>query len=242
MTGEAVEIASKNAKVLVVDDEENFRVLLRYVLEDAGYGVRTADGGREGLRAFFEWRPDLVVLDITMPEMDGWSVLERIRELAPTPVLILSARGHEGDRVRGLRGGADDYLVKPFPNRALLARGEAILRRTATLGAEEPRGMYVDGRVQVDFQRRRVFVDGRELKLSPLEFRLLSALVRDADVVLSPARLLDLCWGEKPGGPVNVRVYIGYLRRKLEDDPTKPKLIETVREAGYRYCPPREGA
>ena len=228
----------EKAKILVIDDEENVRELLRYLLDSAGYSLQTASDGDEGLKVFFSWRPDLVLLDVLMPKMDGWSLLGRIRELSDTPVLMLTALGQEHQKVRGLRGGADDYIAKPFGRDELLARVEAILRRTES--APQTEDAYKDEVLHVDFERHRVFARSSQVELSPIEFRLLVALVRSAGVVLSPERLLDLCWGERSGGPGNVRVYINYLRRKLEEDPSSPVLIETVREFGYRYRPPQE--
>ena len=151
---------------------------------------------------------------------------------------MVTALGQDEEKVRGLSGGADDYLVKPFSEAELLARVKAVLRRA---GRNHAAGTYTDERVHVDFQQHRVLVNGSEVTLSPLEFRIFGALVKNADKILSPETLLDLCWGEKPGGPINVRVYIGYLRRKLEEDPARPQFITTVREVGYRYRPPRGG-
>ena len=225
-------------KILVIDDEKNVRELLSYILESAGYSLRSASDGYEGLTAFFSWRPDLILLDVLMPKMDGWTLLARIRELSNTPVIMLTALGQEHQKVRGLKSGADDYIAKPFGRDELLARVEAVLRRTD--GAQQIEDVYKDEVLQVDFQRHLVFVRGRQIELSPIEFRLLGALIRSASVVLSPDRLLDLCWGERSGGPGNVRVDINYLRRKLEESPSSPVLIETVREFGYRYKPPKE--
>ena len=230
--------AGSRSRVLVVDDEENLRELVRRLLGSAGYSVRTARDGGEGLRSFFSWKPDLVVLDIRMPKMNGWEMLERIREMSDTPVIMVSALGQEDEKVRGLRGGADDYVPKPFGQAELLARVEAVLRRAGESSKAED--VYADGVLHMDFRRHRISVKGRQAELSPLEFRVLGALVRAANVVLSPERLLNLCWDEKAAGPANVRLYISHLRRKLEEDPQRPKLIQTVREFGYRYCPPQD--
>ena len=228
---------TNGAKILVADDEEDPRVLLRYMLEPAGYVIRAEGNGREALKTFFSWRPDLVLLDVLMPKMNGWELLERIREVSDAPVIMVTALGQDEEKVRGLKCGADDYVVKPFTEAELLARVQAVLRRGGR--SCEPTVTYTDERIQVDFQHHRTFVNGSEVKLSPLEFRILGTLVQNSNQVLSPERLLDLCWGDRPGGLVNVRVYIGFLRRKLEEDPARPQLIETVREVGYRYRPPR---
>ena len=231
---------TRKAKILVVEDEENVRDLLCYLLDGAGYLTRRSPDGRQGLRTFFSWRPDLVLLDVLMPEMDGWTLLRRVREMSEVPVIMLTALEREDDKVGALRSGADDYLVKPIGRNELLARVNAVLRRTGRISGQDH--VYSDAALQLDFEQHRVFVRGLEVHLSPLEFRLLAALVRNAGAVLTPGRLVETCWGEKPAGPANVRVYINFLRKKLEEDSTKPKLIETVREFGYRYRAPREDA
>ncbi len=228
-----------NSKILVVDDEENICELMTYVLQEEGHTVATAKDGREGLKALFSWQPSLVVLDLMMPQMDGWTLLDRIREVSEAPVIVVSALGEEGDKVRALRSGADDYITKPLRISEFLARVDAALRKAKD--TPQVKEEYKDPVLQVDFPHHYVYVNGHKLDLSPTEFRLLSALVRNASVVLSPDRLLDLCWKEGEGGPENVRVYVGYLRRKLEEFHTTAPLIETVREFGYRYCPPLTG-
>lgn len=220
-------------RVLVVDDEENIRELVRAVLEQAGYQVSLAIDGQEGLRRIFSEPPDLVVLDVMMPKMDGPTLLQRIREVSDVPVIMLTALGQEADKVRGLRGGADDYLVKPFGGQELLARIEAVRRRVLDKG--QVRDTYEDKELRIDFQRHQVHVRTTPVKLTALEFKLLSVLVHNKGIVLSTDRLLDLCWGERVSGPESVRVYIGSLRRKLEVDPSSTELIETVRGFGYRY-------
>ena len=158
------------ANILVVDDEENFRELLLFLLNSAGYAVRTSADGQGGLKAFLSWRTDLVVLDIVMPRMNGWELLERIRSLSKTPVIVLTCLGEEAQKVRALRGGADDYLAKPFGPAEFLARVESVLRRArGPAGIEE---LYKDPALDMDFERHRVRIRGREVQLSPLEFRL----------------------------------------------------------------------
>ena len=225
------------AAVLVVEDEHDVRRLLRVLLERAGHTVTEATNGLEALRAVRAAAPDLVVLDVMMPELDGWQTLERIRDLSEVPVLMLTARAGELDKVRGLKGGADDYVTKPFGRQELLARVEALLRRTS--GPPEVRPAYRDRALTVDFVSREVHVEGRAVQLTPLEFRLLSAFVRHPNETLSRDRLLQLVWGDSEGfGGDQVKLYVGYLRRKLGWDASAPSPIETVRGFGYRYRPP----
>jgi len=227
---------ASSPRVLIVDDEEPIRTLMQDTLEPEGYNVRLAANGQAGLQEFFSWHPDVVVLDILMPGMDGWCVLERIREVSSIPVIILSALSQEHDAVRGLKVGADDYVVKPLRLSEVVARVEAVLRRRKEPADQQ--SFYSDSVLYVDFSKHRVYVRGEEVSLSPTAFRLLSALVQNAGHVLSTGRLLDLCWGDGLGGPDSLRVYIGYLRKRLEVDPRHPQLIQTVREFGYRYSPP----
>jgi len=227
------------ARVLVVDDDDDIRGLVRTLLERSGVIVHEAGNGRDGMREFHAHKPDLVVLDVSMPELDGWEMLERIRDMSDVPVLMLTARGDELERVRGLQSGADDYVVKPFGKQELVARVQALLRR-ASLGAsaEEPE-TYADSYLSIDWGQRRVVVGEREVQLTPLEFRLLSTLVRNPRQVLSRDQLLDLVWGDSFGvGGDQVKLYIGYLRRKLDPEAPDAVPIETVRGFGYRYKAP----
>jgi DNA-binding response OmpR family regulator len=218
------------SRVLVVDDEDDIRGLLRQLLERSGHLVREAEDGRDGLRVLHSWRPDLVLLDITMPGLDGWTTLDRIRELTDVPVIMLSARGTEIDKVRGLKAGADDYITKPFGRAELLARVEALLRRRGAGGTEIPEA-YEDEALRVDFEQRIVQVQGEEVALTPLEYRLLAAFVRHPNQVLSHEQLLELVWGDEDASREQVKLYVGYLRRKLG----MPEAIESVRGFGYRY-------
>ena len=226
-----------NCRVLVVDDDADIRSLLGELLRRAGHEVVEAENGRAGLRAFHANSPDLVLLDVSMPELDGWQTLERIRDLSDVPVLMLTARGEELERVRGLQAGADDYVVKPFGRQELLARVQAILRRSSARPAETSES-YADERVEIDFGQRAVRYGGRDVSLTPLEFKLLAAFVRHPRQVLSRDQLLDQVWGDAYGvSGDQVKLYVGYLRRKL--DPASPGSvpIETVRGFGYRYRP-----
>jgi DNA-binding response OmpR family regulator len=227
------------SRVLVVDDDEDIRGLVRTLLAKTGLTVREAANGRDGLREFHSWRPDLVVLDVSMPELDGWKVLERIRDMSEVPVLMLTARGDELERVRGLQAGADDYVVKPFGRQELVARVQALLRRAARAGTQEDAGSYADAYLTVDWSQARVTVGEREVQLTPLEFRLLSIFVRHPRQVLSRDQLLELVWGDAFGvGGDQVKLYVGYLRRKLAPDNPESAPIETVRGFGYRYSAP----
>ena len=221
-------------QLLVVDDDEDIRALLRLLLERAGYEVDDQADGRAALRAFHNGNHDLVLLDVTMPDLDGWELLERIRDLSEVPVLMLTARDSESDRVRGLRGGADDYVTKPFDRDELVARVEALLRRAPR--DDEPVS-YTDSFLQMDFVQRTASVEGNQLPLTRLEYNLLEAFVRHPNHVLSQEQLLALAWEEPDAvSRDQVKLYVGYLRKKLgKHDGESP--IETVRGFGYRFRP-----
>jgi DNA-binding response OmpR family regulator len=222
------------SRVLVIDDDELTRGILRELLERSGHEVREASDGRLGLRDLYSANPDLVILDVEMPELDGWMTLARIRELSDVPVLMLTAREAELERVRGLRDGADDYVVKPFGRQELVARVQALLRRAGP--RERQQSTYADGRLSIDFSGHVVLYEENAIALTPLEFKLLTVFVRHPNQVLSRDQLLELVWGDPFGvSPEQVKLYVGYLRRKL--DPASPGStpIETVRGFGYRY-------
>jgi DNA-binding response OmpR family regulator len=220
-----------NPTILVIEDDPDIRGLVVALLERAGMRAREAADGRAGVRAFFEERPDLVVLDIGLPELDGWQVLERIRDLSEVPVLMLTAEGEQVQKVRGLEGGADDYVTKPFGREELVARLNALLRRGSRDGGGEE--TLDDGTVTIDGAGRRATVDGKELALTPTEFRLLAFLMRNRNQVVSQLTLLEEVWGNTDADPKQVRLYVSYLRRKLNGAGVDP--IETVRGFGYRY-------
>jgi DNA-binding response OmpR family regulator len=228
------------SRVLVVDDDDDIRGLVRELLERAGNDVIEAPDGNEGLRLFYSEQPDLVILDVSMPGLEGWEVLERIRELSDVPVLMLTARAEELDKVRGLRAGADDYVTKPFGRQELLARVDAGLRRRRT--TEDAPETYADGFVEIDFPQRAVRAGGEEVALTPLEFRLLTAFVRNPNQVLSHDQLLELAWGGAAAAERDqVKLYVGYLRRKLGAPKDGESPIETMRGFGYRYRPVTSG-
>jgi DNA-binding response OmpR family regulator len=225
----------QGASVLVVDDDVDVRSLVSELLTRAGYSVSQAPNGREALRLLYDQRPDLIVLDVSMPELDGWATLERIRELSDVPVVMLSALDAELEKVRAFRGGADDYVTKPFGRQELLARVESVLRRAP---AREVRATYADALLEVDFAERRVRANGADVELTPLEFRLLTAFVDHPGQLLAHDQLLELAWGGERGTSRDqVKLYVGYLRRKLGAAGVPPETIETVRGFGYRYTP-----
>jgi DNA-binding response OmpR family regulator len=226
------------SRLLVIEDDADIATALRHLFASAGYDVVPANDGRNGLREAYAAHPDLVVLDVGLPEMDGWQVLERLRDISDVPVLVLTGHVKEADKVRGLRGGADDYLTKPFANAELLARVEALLRRAGDNSSWTSQ-VYDDGVVHVDPTQRRVYVNGAEVRLTPTEFRLLNALVRHAGAVLSANQLLTHAWDDPTGiGQERVKFAVLRLRRKLgwTDPDTSP--IEAVRGFGYRYRRP----
>jgi DNA-binding response OmpR family regulator len=222
-------------RILVVDDDEDIRGLVAQLFGRAGYEVVEAETGRAGLRAMYQAPPDLVVLDVGMPDLDGWQTLERIRDLSDVPVLMLTARTEELEKVRGLKAGADDYVTKPFGRQELLARAEALLRR-ADGRRPSAADVYSDALVEIDHPQRAVTVSGQPVSLTPLEFRLLTTFVRHPNQVLSHDQLLELVWGSSVGASRDqVKLYVGYLRRKLGP---AAESLETVRGFGYRYRPP----
>ena len=221
-------------KALVVDDEADIRLTLKALLEASSYTVVLACDGREGLRVLHDERPDIVLLDVTMPELDGWQTLERIRDISDVPVLMLTAHGRELEKVRGLMGGADDYLTKPFGNHELLARISALLRRPV-MQRVEPGELRVLGELEIDVSRRQVTCAGTVVHLTRLEFDLLDVLSSSPRQLFSRRQLIEQVWGPGWFGDDHVvDVHISNLRRKLGDDPRAPRWIETVRGVGFR--------
>jgi DNA-binding response OmpR family regulator len=243
--------------VLVIEDEPDVACAIRAVLESGGLEVLAAADGRSGLRSFHAGHPAVVLLDIGLPVLDGWAVLDRIRELSDVPVLILTSRGLEAEKVRGLRAGADDFVTKPFSNAELLARVQALLRRGQL--SPDPAGqvhdgrgpagrepalseVYDDGLIRVAFSGGEVSVADRPVRLTPTEFRLLAVLVRHPNQVLSPDQLLAQAWQDPAGvGPDRVKFAVMRLRRKLGPEGADSR-IEAVRGFGYRYRRPVSAA
>ncbi|NLE50248.1 MAG: response regulator transcription factor [Chloroflexi bacterium] len=224
------------AKVLIVDDEIAIRDALGRKLQREGFQVALAGSGLEGLRAFHAEHPDLVILDIVMPEMDGLTVCQRIREVAETPVMMLSAQAiTENDIIEGLNAGADEYLVKPVRLNEFVARVQALLRRAQMTATEAETG-YNDGYLCIDLQRRHVFVENQKVHLTPTEFKLLMVLHESAGRVVPQRELLEQVWGPEYADDVYYpRVYISQLRRKIEPDPANPIYILTEHRVGYRF-------
>jgi two-component system OmpR family response regulator len=222
------------AKILIVDDD---RTLLRFVgnyLEKEGYEVFAVDNGPKALRAFFDARPNLVFLDVMMPGMDGWEVCARLREMADTPIIMLTAKTAETEKLRGFRLGVDDYITKPFSLAELGARARAILSRTVPLGEGEP-PLYKVGDLEVDMRRREARLQGKTLDLSPTEFRLLEALASRGGEAVSQEELISEVWGaSSTTTPSTLRRYIWFLRQKVEAVPERPDRLQNIRGYGYR--------
>jgi two-component system KDP operon response regulator KdpE len=230
-------------RILVVDDEERMVRFIRLNLEHDGFQVSEAFNGKQAVQRLRDVNPDLILLDVMMPDLDGFEVLEMVREISNVPVIMLTAKGEEDDRVRGLEKGADDYVTKPFSPRELVSRVRAVLRRTEGATGSMHGLIEVDERLKIDFDRREVWLEGKIVKLRPTEYRLLFHLVQNAGWVVSHDQLLAKVWGyEYRDEPHYVRLYINYLRQKLEKDAANPKYILTERGIGYRFVDFRRSA
>src|SRR5450759_1509449 len=227
---------AKPEKILVVDDEEHIIELVELYLSKEGYQVVKATDGDEAVEKFADEKPDLLVLDIMLPGRDGLDVLRQVRKTSQVPVIMLTARESEVDKVVGLELGADDYLTKPFSPRELVARVKAVLRRSKPTAAEADAVVEREG-LAISTQRREVQVEGRgEVELTAKEFDLLLVLASNPGIVLTRERLMEKVWGyEYIGDTRTVDVYIRHLREKLSDDADKPRFVETVRGVGYRF-------
>ena len=222
--------------ILVVDDEPRMVQFIAMNLELEGFHVITASDGHQALAKLTRERPDVVVLDIMMPDMDGFETLKRIREVSAVPVIFLSVKGEEFDRVRGLDLGADDYMTKPFGPKELVSRIKAVLRRAEPAYPALKPEIVVDDELTVNFEQRKVVVRGQEVRLRPTEYRLLYQLVTNAGRLLTHETLLSRVWGpEYRDEDHYVRLYITYLRQKIEKDPKNPKYILSERGLGYRF-------
>ncbi|HUX88759.1 MAG TPA: response regulator transcription factor [Chloroflexota bacterium] len=227
---------AEQRRVLVADDEPDLLYAVKLYLEDEGYIVFTAVNGYEALELLKERLPDVVVLDVMMPEPDGFETLKQVREISTVPVIMLTAKGEEADKIRGLSLGADDYVTKPFSQRELLSRIQAVIRR-----AEMPRTLpktqiRIDEHLSVDFARGEVYRDGSKVTLTPTEYRLLYHLVSNPGRVLTNEALLVRVWGREYREEDHyVRLYISYLRQKIEPDPGHPRYIQTEKGLGYRF-------
>jgi len=221
--------------VLIIEDEPQIRRFLRATLSSHGYVLVEATTGAEGLSQAATRQPDLILLDLGLPDLDGLDVTQRVREWSKVPIIVLSARGQENDKIAALDAGADDYLTKPFGVGELLARMRVALRH-ATLAAQEPNeSVFSVGELRVDLERRQVFVSGSEVHLTPIEYRLLTTLVRYAGKVITHRQLLKEAWGLAYQDENHyLRVYMGQLRHKLETDPARPRYLVTEPGVGYR--------
>jgi len=224
-----------SAKLLIVDDDKTLLRFLSEYLEGGGFQVVTAEGGTSAMKTFYSERPDLVILDIMMPGMDGWEVCARIREMADTPIILLTAKSSESDKMRGFRLGVDDYVVKPFSLAELTARAKAVLARTSKESDDGGEILHT-GPIAIDLRRREVALRDEPLKLTQTEFRLLAALCRRPGEAISHQKLILEVWGahyDPRGGAL--RRFIWLLRQKIEENPRKPQYIQSVRGYGYRF-------
>ena len=222
-------------KILIIDDEDTTVELLQILLEHKGFEVVQALCADDALRKAYRTHPDLVLLDIMMPDIDGWEVCRRLRELSDVPIIFLTARTEIKDVVRGLEMGADDYIVKPYDNDELVARIRAHLRRVPKTSISEEL-VFDGGRFSINFLNREVCVDGEPCHMTPKEFALLSILTRNAGRVVTRQELVTEAWGTEYGDAVDsLKLYIHYLRKKIEKDPTRPEYILTSRGVGYRF-------
>jgi len=226
------------SKILVVDDDPMLSELVVYNLESEGFEVLTAADGQEGMRKFHSERPDLVVLDVTMPKLNGYEVCQRIREMSDTPVIMLTAQGREDDIIRGLDSGADDYVTKPFQVKEFVARIRATLRRSEMEPVDMESITYQDSHLTIDLDARRVTVDGDVVKLTPTEYKLLAYLVKNKTRVLEFRQILENVWGFEYIDDIDyLRVYIWHLRRKIEPNPKNPVYLINELNTGYRFEP-----
>jgi DNA-binding response OmpR family regulator len=233
-------MAANSPRILLVDDEEPLQKLLSFPLEKDGYDVTPASDGQEALDRFAEKAFDLVVLDVMLPKVDGIEVCRRLRARSRVPIIMLTAKGDEIDKVLGLEMGADDYITKPFSMREFRSRVKAALRRSGMASDADAGELAIElGPLRMDFDRREVTMRGTQVQLTYVEFEILAALARAPGRVLSRERLLELIWGDSAyRDPRTIDVHIRHLREKVEPDPKAPELLLTVRGVGYRFHQP----
>lgn len=225
-----------NPLILLIEDEPQMRRFLRVTLRSQGYRLIEAETGADGLLQAAGRKPAIILLDLGLPDMDGLEVTEHLREWTATPVIVLSAREQERDKVRALDAGADDYLTKPFGADELLARIRVSLRHQVKREAGQEEPVFRTGKLQVDFNKRQVLMDGREIHLTPIEYRLLVTLIRYADRVVTHNQLLREVWGPRQANQVQyLRVYMAQLRQKLEAEPARPRFFINEPGVGYRF-------
>jgi two-component system KDP operon response regulator KdpE len=226
----------KGKKILIVDDDPDLRSLVELLFTQAGAEVYVACDGREGLGQLAACRPDLVLLDVTMPILDGWETCRLMRRLSDAPIIFLTVLTHEDEVVRGFEYGAVDYVSKPFSTKVLLARARAALRKADARSREQGATFYDDGYLHIDLEARRVWVDGEPVQLTATEYQVLSYLFENAGRVLTHAQILEHVWGwDYQDSPEYVHVYVWHLRQKLEQDPHHPQYVQTERGVGYRF-------
>ncbi|HEX6665433.1 MAG TPA: response regulator transcription factor [Solirubrobacterales bacterium] len=229
-------MANGSARILLVDDEQSIQTLLSYPLRKDGYHVTSALDGSEALQRFEEGRFDLVILDLMLPRLDGVEVCRQLRSRSQVPIIMLTAKGSETDKVAGLEVGADDYITKPFSMREFRSRVKAALRRSRMGGEATEGGAIETGELTIDFDRRMVTLREQEIKVTYVEFEILGALARSPGRVLTRETLLEHVWGDSEyRDPRTVDVHIRHLREKLEQDPKQPEFLFTVRGVGYRF-------
>jgi len=228
-------MSSDRPLILVIEDEPGIRRFLRVSLEQEGYRLAEAQTGRQAMVMIRSRPPDVIILDLGLPDLDGVEIIDFVRSWSKLPIIVLSARSKDLDKVEALDRGADDYLAKPFSVSELHARLRVALRHTALIAAPEGQEVFEAGRLRVDLRERRVFVAGDEVHLTPIEYRLLETLIANADRVLTHRYLRDEVWGPyRSGGVQHLRVHMGNLRRKVEADPARPELLRTEQGVGYR--------
>jgi len=228
-------VTTDKALVLVIEDEAPIRCFLRAFLESQGFRFLEAESGEEGLGLAASHQPDVILLDLGLPGMDGLDVIKRVRQWTTTPILVLSARGKEQDKIDALDAGADDYLIKPFSVGELAARMRVALRHTASAGQDKPEPVFRVGALSVDLAARRVRLAGDEVHLTPIEFKLLAYLVRHAGKVVTHRQLLKEVWGSARDDQAHYpRIYVHQLRHKIEPDPARPCFLRTETGIGYR--------
>lgn len=223
-------------KILVVDDDPKVCTIIAHTFAWAGAQVIVANNGLEALHQFFEHQPDLVILDIMLPDMEGWEICTRFLELAHVPIIFLSALGQEHEIIRGLESGAVDYVTKPFSPKLLLVRAQVALRRIAQSPPSNKVTSYDDGYLSLNLEQRRVLVKKKPIKLTVTEYRLLTYLFQNADRILTFQKILEHVWGWEYRDNINyIHVCISHLRRKLEADPNQPRYLHSERGIGYRF-------
>jgi DNA-binding response OmpR family regulator len=228
-------------KILQIEDDKEFINLTRKWLENAGYEVLTAEDGVEGIRRVYSSRPNLVLLDANVPKMDGWEVCRRIRDMSEIPVLMLTVCSEKTDRLKGFDLGADDYITKPVDFPELVARVQAILRRSDSVPQDDGPSIFQNGEIEVEWRSRQVWVRGKRVKLSPIEYKILACLIKNRGWIVTHEQILEKAWGPNYIGDKSfVKLYIRYLRQKIEENPHNPRLILTERGVGYYFAMQKE--